>query len=185
MPRKGAVVDGTVTICAVVAVAFAAATFLRPKAALNPAPDQLLSSVRSLVGAKLPPIQMLNEHGTTTPSALPTRPTVIFIFRSTCEACERNAPQWRALADVVRPTALVSVVSLEGPDVAHTWLERQRILADTVLLPSNPTELAEKWHAQGVPLTLVVGASQSVKYAHLGILDNKDVASIRSLLLPH
>jgi len=103
------------------------------------------------------------------------------LFSSTCVACEQNAHQWKTLESRIDSAVMVTVVSLEGPEVAEQWLHRHGLEADRILLPSQPAAFATGWHAQAVPLTILADSMGQVSFAHLGVLAGGDLKQLSDM----
>lgn len=179
---KSRLIDTLLCFGVLAAVALAGLSYFRPSASAASGQQEMLASVNALVGTKLASVQILGSEGAVETFVPPSHPMVYFLFSSTCVVCEQNAERWKSVEAGLDSAVIVAVVSMEGLDVAREWLGRQDLRADTILLPSKPAELADKWHAKAVPLTLLTDSTGVVSFAHLGVLSGADLAAIHRLL---
>jgi hypothetical protein len=98
------------------------------------------------------------------------QPVVAFLFRETCQACQRAKPMWEALAHELVGRARVIAATLDrdtsgarfldAANVCHLWFETPRRLERAF----------GTWHV--VPISLVIAPSGYVTWARLGPLDS-------------
>jgi hypothetical protein len=179
---KSRLIDGLVCLAVLAAVILAGLSYFRPITSTSNGQQELLASVNSLVGTKLASVRILGSKGALETYVPPSHSSVYLLFSSTCVVCEQNASRWKGVVDGLDSAIYVAVVSMEGVDVAHEWLDRHGIRADTILLPAQPSDFAAKWHARAVPLTLLTDSTGDVSFAHLGILGSAELAALDALL---
>lgn len=179
MPAGKSATDTLVVVACLASVAFAGVSYFRPRA--SAAPGIEMPSVAHLVGKALPPITVLRPDGTKSVYEFVSgaNPTLVILFRSTCPACERTAPQWRQIPSENDESVKVLAVNAEGPSTALQWLARHRIVANEVLVPEDLQAMIADWKVSSVPLTVVINRSGRVTWAQLGALDEATVATIR------
>lgn len=178
-------VDIVLVTLSIAAITVAAASFLRTTdSGRSQVPPQLSASVDSLIGTRLAEITELLPDGSTghyTPSAAGVVKLVLF-FKSTCSACEANAPAWKELSRGQARGFQAVVVSNEGAQTATQWLTRHGIENARIVMPSTPAEITAKWGISAVPTTLVVGSDGTVVFGHVGALNKADLVNISTTL---
>ena len=176
------VVDSLVLVTCGAAVIVSAAA-LSQRSAEIPAPP-VVPSLDSLIGRVLAPLPVLTaDGGRQTISFGRDRPTLVLVFRSTCPACERTAPTWKALSESVASHASIAVVNSEEHSVVQTWLRRHDITADVAVVAVDGGQgLVSTWGFPGVPVTIAVGKDGRILAAHLGILSDGAASELRAAL---
>lgn len=163
-------------------VVIAALSYIRPVQSAKSAerPPEMASAIGSSLAAM--PV-LTAAGGVDTFRFQPKhRPTLVIFFRSTCEACERTSPIWKALMTDYRGRADLYAVSIEGTEVATDWLDRHAIVRDSLLLPAHVADIATKWHVPAVPITLVLSPDGVVRLAFVGVLAPAQLGAIRKML---
>lgn len=108
-------------------------------------------------------------------------PTFVFVFRSTCEACERAAPVWARLATLVGARTIA--VGLE-PAAAAARYSRSRLPGARPAVPADPTRFARQFRIRVVPTTLGIDRESRLALRRAGPLEESDVTDLRRMLAP-
>jgi hypothetical protein len=107
------------------------------------------------------------------------RPTLLFVFNSTCPACYVNVSAWQKVMDAAGGRATVLAVALERErSAAHAYVQRQLPTAMAVV-PKDPREFAGTLGIDIVPFTALVGRDGVLEFVQPGSLDS---LAVRSLL---
>lgn len=182
MHLKWRAMDVFLMLAATGVVVIAALSYIRPVRASTPVerpPD-----LSGAIGSSLAAVPVLTQTGGVDTFRLKpkTLPTLVILFRSTCEACERTSPLWKTLAADFRGRADLYAVSIEGTEVANEWLNRHKIVRDSLVLPADVADIVTKWHVPAVPITLVLSPDGIVRLAFVGVLGQSQESQIRGML---
>ncbi|MFQ5746053.1 MAG: TlpA family protein disulfide reductase [Gemmatimonadota bacterium] len=109
------------------------------------------------------------------------RPVVLLVFRSTCAACERNLPAWRALARRVGDAAELLAVPMEdaAPGLAYA---RAHLPSAVPALPLRPDDFIRDLRLQAVPTTLLVDTERRLRLRLAGRLAPSDLDRLAALV---
>jgi len=101
-------------------------------------------------------------------------PTLVVVFQSTCDVCERLSPTWQGLATAVgtRPIA----VALEADSTAVSWLAANLPSAVGVS-PLDLSAFLDRFRIRAVPTTILLAAGR-LQMIRLGPLQSDDIARI-------
>jgi len=162
--------DGILVAAVAGSVFLSGASFLRGRAPARASSDGSVAQLEArLGGSTLGPTPVVSakdgsmriyDHG--------AGPALLLFFRSTCPACERNAPQWQALMRSV-PVGVRKVgFAVEELGSALDWARRHRLALDDILILQRPDD----WAIPAVPATLLVGKDGKVREVKIGVLDS-------------
>lgn len=114
------------------------------------------------------------------------RPTLYFVFSTTCAACARQRPVWLTTADSamargVGVRALAIVPEGEATDTASVaaYLSARESIATSVLADRG---LQESIGGLATPLSILVSSSGEILFHRLGVLSTQDLDSLHGLL---
>lgn len=121
----------------------------------------------------------LTDASTGDPVTLePGAATLLLVFRSTCSACERAAPAWRALAGSGDWTVLG--VGLEPRAEAAAYV-RSRLAGTRLVVPENSADFTRNFRIQVVPTTLLIDREGRLVLRRAGPLERSDLEEILRL----
>lgn len=188
MRKPEKIVDLILVALCMVAITIAAASYLRASGGgKQQVSTAVIPSVDSIIGTRMAEIPMLLPDGSTRPysPSLTAVPKLVLFFKSTCSACEENAPNWRDLQHGRARGIQVVAVSNEGAETATRWLTRHGIENARIILPAMPAQLATAWGVTAVPTTLVVGPDGTVLFGRVGALNQADLAQVSATISGH
>ncbi len=101
-------------------------------------------------------------------------PTVLFVFQSTCDVCERVSPAWQTLAQSlgIRPLAM----GLEADSTSVAWL-RERVPTAEPVAAVNLSMFLDRFRIRAVPTTLLL-AEGRLQLMRIGPLQSDDLIRI-------
>lgn len=101
-------------------------------------------------------------------------PTLVLVFQSTCNVCERLAPVWQTVAQSVgaRPLAL----GLESDSAAVAWL-KEKVPAAEPVAALDLSIILDRFRIRAVPTTLLL-AEGRLQLARIGPLQSDDLIKI-------
>jgi len=101
-------------------------------------------------------------------------PTLVVVFQSTCDVCERVAPVWHTTAQSIgsRPLAL----GLESDSASLAWLGDKLPTAEAVAAVDLPLFL-DRFRIRAVPTTLLVSEGR-LQLVRIGPLQPDDLVRI-------
>jgi hypothetical protein len=108
-------------------------------------------------------------------------PAVLFLYLSTCPACDRAAPAYREMTAAL-PGRVWAVALSAGPD--ETAWARARVPGARRARLLRPTASLELLRIDRVPATLVVDSEGRLRFRRVGSLRPGDVERIRDLAGP-
>ncbi len=130
----------------------------------------------------LPPISAI-DSGRTHRTLFDSRntPTLVFVFRSDCPACEAQKPTWLELARLADSlhVPVVAVSGELGAAASFSYFADPRIPVFTL---ENPTMIATAFGTRVVPTTIVVDGQHRMRFHHRGLLGRTERRAIRGLL---
>jgi hypothetical protein len=164
-------VDGILVVAAAGSVLLSGASFLRGRAAppssTGGSVEELERGLRGRTLGPTPVVSAVNGIDRTYDPAT-GGPALLLFFRSTCPACERNAPQWQALTRSVPSGVRTVGFAAEEAGSALDWARLHRLPLDDILILRRP----EDWAIPAVPATLLVDAAGKVQMVKIGVLDS-------------
>lgn len=101
-------------------------------------------------------------------------PTLVIVFQSTCNVCERLAPVWQSVAQSVGARLLA--LGLESDSAAVVWLRRQVPMADPVAA-LELSKFLDRFRIRAVPTTLLLAEGQ-LQLIRIGPLQSDDLIRI-------
>lgn len=107
------------------------------------------------------------------------RPTLLFVFNSTCAACYVNLSAWQEVMEAAGGRATVLAVALERERSAAHGYARRHLPAAMAVVPKDPGEFAGRLGVEIVPFTALVGRDGVLEFVRPGSLDS---LAVRSLL---
>ena len=172
------IVDVVLAVAAVAAVSLTGLTYFQrgSPGAPSTAEDQIPAMERSLVGRRLAPPEFVGANRAAPEGWAPAN--VVFVFSSTCPACEANAERWLDLAQSLAGQVSLIAVGNEPRVAMDAWLDRHGLPSPTLVLPQAPVP----WGLTAVPTTLVVDGQGVVAAAAIGIMEAPKVELIREVL---
>jgi hypothetical protein len=109
----------------------------------------------------------------------PDSARLVFVFRSTCEACERASPGWTRLAETSGVAAIA--VGLEPAERAWRYA-RSRLPAARPAVPADPERFTRQLRIRTIPTTLVIDRLGRLVERRVGPLEDRDVDRLGRLL---
>lgn len=118
-------------------------------------------------GAKVPPMQVQTMDGHSTTLAWDTdgRPTLVYVFLTTCPWCEKNLPNVKFLSNAIKQSARVVGVVLDG-EKAPAYIAAKG-LPFTVYQKPDP-ETIKQFRLGGVPETIYIDAKGKIIGSWMG-----------------
>jgi hypothetical protein len=171
--RRALTLDVLTWIVAIAAVAMFARDRMIPWLA-----DRSMVDPGDRVGTELALIDAVSGDSI---RATANSPTLLFVFRSTCAACERAVPSWTRLARLAGSGVIA--VGLE-PAAAVVRYVRSRFPFARPAVPADPTRFARQFRIQVVPTTLIIDREGRLAVRRAGPLEDSDVTGLRQLLAP-
>ncbi len=101
-------------------------------------------------------------------------PTLVIVFQSTCDVCERVAPEWRRIAQSIGARLLA--LGLESDSAAVVWLNRRIPMAEPVTA-IELSILLDRFRIRAVPTTLLLAEGQ-LQLVRIGPLQTGDLIAI-------
>ena len=100
---------------------------------------------------------------------------VLFFFSASCSFCIESTEGWKEIADSINASATGDViwVSLSGANSTKEYVAQHSIEEPVVLMPDR--KVAEMYHANGVPLTVVLDANGRVRFSRLRAIVGQSV----------
>lgn len=166
----GKIVDGSLLVLAVAAVALWGYSYLpigddRP---VDPRRATIEDVERKLVGKRLHALSPVKSDEEPDSFFDPSGAvTLLLILRTTCPACERTAPVWKALVDSVPASVRTVVLSDESAQLLADWISTHGVAADVTLAETSTTA----WGVIGTPTTLIVDRDGYVVRAKVGRIE--------------
>lgn len=113
---------------------------------------------------RLEPLTGAYDHGH--PGA--SGPSVLFVFQSTCGACDRAAPEWRRIVEGLPDGVVPLAVALEegASGVAYA---RRHLTGALPVRPADPAAFVVALDVRVVPTTLVVDGSRALRLRVSGV----------------
>ena len=105
----------------------------------------------------------------------------MFVFRSTCAACERAAPEWARLARSEGMTAVA--VGLEPAAEALPYA-RSRFPDARAAVATDPDRFAHQFRIRAVPTTLAIDREGRLAFRRAGPLEKSDATALHRLFAP-
>lgn len=101
-------------------------------------------------------------------------PTVLFVFQSTCDVCERVSPSWLSLSRSlgIRPLAM----GLEADSTSVAWL-RERVPTAEPVAALDLSMFLDRFRIRAVPTTLLL-ADGRLQLMRIGPLQSDDLILI-------
>lgn len=119
--------------------------------------------------------------GEITPSALTGKPMVVNLWASWCPPCRREMPMMADVAAAGEDAAFLFVNQGENESTVQSYLEREGLTLDPVLLDSLG-RFSRHYTTPGLPATLFVGADGRLRAVHMGEISREALLSgIRKL----
>jgi len=106
------------------------------------------------------------------------RPTLLFVFNSTCAACYVNLSAWQEVMDAAGGKATVLAVALERERSAAHGYARRHLPAAMAVVPKDAREFAGTLGVDIVPFTALVGRDGVLEFVRPGSLDSLAVCSL-------
>ncbi len=105
------------------------------------------------------------------------RDRLLFIFTTTCGACQENQEKWRAIHAAAGDRYAIVGVSLDPREVTRQYSETLDLPFDIVTVPDS-NAFAEQYRVDLVPLTLHVDAGGEVQDSWVGVLSEQTTTSL-------
>jgi hypothetical protein len=101
-------------------------------------------------------------------------PTVLLVFQSTCDVCERESAAWRTLSQSlgIRPLAM----GLEADSTSVAWL-RERVPTAEPVTALDHSKFLDQFRIRAVPTTLLL-AEGRMQLMRIGPLQSDDLIRI-------
>ena len=176
-------VDGVLVVACAASVFVSAASWLRGRDASGSASNGTVAQLESrLRGRTLGPTPVLSAlDGSLRSYAQGPGRALLLFFRSTCPACERNAPNWQALTKSLPPGIRKVAFAVEEPESAADWARRHRLVLDDILILRRPDD----WAIPAVPATLLVDQDGKVAEVRIGVLDSVALGTLSKRIQRH
>jgi peroxiredoxin len=101
----------------------------------------------------------------------------LFIFSTTCPACDLQFPEWNRLAAKLKGKKVVLYgISLNNTEQTTTFL-REHQPAFPILIPANQA-MSRSYRANTVPQTMLVTKHGSVEWLKLGRITENELAGL-------
>jgi peroxiredoxin len=95
---------------------------------------------------------------------------VLLVFTTTCRYCEASLPAWNDLArSIGRQGTTVVGISLDSLDQTRRYCERHGLEYPVIRFGSEAYR--RMYHANTVPITMVIDGGGRVIYARMGVLE--------------
>lgn len=144
--------------------------------------------VRKLqVGAIVPPFQAKNLAGESVEIApgADSRPTVLYVFATTCPWCVRNQANIRKLSEVASGFRFIGIALDASSTLVADYVTKSGMAFPVLLGPSKATVSA--YALGGTPMTIVVDSNGRVLKVWTGVVDisvRQEMREFFSLRLP-
>jgi len=127
---------------------------------------------KQLAGRIVPPLQLTHAGaGRSEEISFSGRRRLVFIFSSTCAACQRTEPSWDDIAGRTPPGVDVLAISAEHPVEHQTFFRSDRV---EVLFGDYQKAFSSPY----VPLTAIVTEEGRIQFAKIGVLTETDASEI-------
>lgn len=134
-------------------------------------PPSLTTTLHNAEGSLLSPLPVTLESGEEATVPLPgPRPTLLYFMRTTCPACVRNRPLWKALADSAGQLANVLTLSGESLEVL---LEYRALGSGPVTAVATLSDSASSdYHMYATPILYLLGEDGRLLATRVGVFDD-------------
>lgn len=133
-------------------------------------PPSLTTMLRKAEGSLLAPLPVILESGVEVAVPLPgPRPTLLYFMRTTCAACVKNQPLWKALADSAEP--LANILTLSGEPL-EVLLEYRALGGGPVTAVATLSESASSdYHMDATPILYLLSEDGRLLASRVGVFD--------------
>lgn len=138
-----------------------------------------LAAMTPPVGLTVPEFRAITLVGDSVTIGRSPGGQVLLFFNTTCSFCREALPAWRSIVTRIRdemPELATFGLSAEPDSVLRTYAASNAIDFDVALIPDSNFLLL--YRVEGVPITVVVSPSGTVRYGRAGVPSPGAVDSI-------